>query len=92
MGQIFEALMIISFGISWPINLYKSIKTKSTKGKSVVFLVVLMAGYIFGIIGKIITKNITWVFGFYILNLVMISADFVVYFVNKKREKTLKTL
>lgn len=37
MSEIFEILMIVSFGISWPINVMKSIKTRSTKGKSIFF-------------------------------------------------------
>lgn len=86
-GEIFEASMIILFGISWPLNLYKSFKTRSTKGKSLLFLIFIMTGYICGILGKIITNNITWVFGFYILNLVMVALDFVMYFINLSREK-----
>ena len=37
MSEVFEILMIVSFGISWPINVMKSIRTKSTKGKSIFF-------------------------------------------------------
>lgn len=37
MSEVFEILMILSFGISWPINVMKSIRTKSTKGKSIFF-------------------------------------------------------
>ena len=33
MPELFEILMIISFGISWPINVYKSYKARTTKGK-----------------------------------------------------------
>jgi len=86
MKEIFEALMIIAFGISWPINLYKSIKTKSAKGKSVLFLSFIMFGYISGIIGKIVTNNITYVFIFYIINLTLVTADFIMYFINRSRD------
>ena len=86
MAEVLEALMIILFGLSWPINLYKSIKTKSTKGKSLLFLLFIDFGYIFGIIGKLISNNITWVFIFYVLNLTMVSLDLIMYFINKKRE------
>jgi len=87
MGQVFEALMIIFFGMSWPVNLYKSFKMKSTKGKSLLFLLFILFGYAFGIAGKIITNKITWVFAFYVLNFTMVFLDVIMYFVNKNKEK-----
>lgn len=92
MAQFLEAAMIILFGISWPINVYKSIRTKSTKGKSLLFLCFIVVGYICGITGKIISHNITWVFVFYVLNLVMVSIDLVLYFVNYRCEKKQETV
>ena len=86
MASVLEAIMIIMFGLSWPINLYKSFKTKSTKGKSILFIIFIAVGYISGILSKIIGDNITWVFAFYILNFIMVSADLILYFIYKKRE------
>ena len=51
--SIFEALMIICFGISWPMSLYKSYKSRSTKGKSLLFECFILTGYICGLIGKV---------------------------------------
>lgn len=79
--------MIISFGISWPMNIIKSYRTKSTKGKSLLFLLFIDFGYICGVVGKIVGNNITWVFAFYVLNLVMVSWDLILYFINYTREK-----
>lgn len=87
MAEILEAAMIIAFGLSWPLNVYKSLKTKTTKGKSLLFLIFIEIGYICGITGKIIGNNITWVFAFYVLNLLMVSFDLVLYFINRDREK-----
>lgn len=84
---ILEALMVICFGISWPISIIKSIKTKSTKGKSLVFLAIIDIGYIFGIISKIISNNITYVFVFYCINFVMVLFDLILFLINKKNEK-----
>lgn len=86
-AQILEAIMIISFGISWPMNIIKSYRTKSTKGKSLLFLLFIDFGYVCGVVGKIVGNNITWVFAFYVLNLVMVSWDLVLYFINYTREK-----
>lgn len=84
---IFEVIMLICFGLSWPISVYKSIKSKSTKGKSVIFLFAIIAGYISGIVGKIVNDQVTSLaFPFYILNLCVVSLDTIIYFINKKNE------
>ena len=53
----FEAGMLICFGASWPLDIYKSLKSRSTAGKSVMFMFVLCVGYIFGIINKIVYNH-----------------------------------
>ena len=88
-GEILEATMIILFGISWPISVYKSLKAKTAKGKSILFLSFILVGYMVGIIGKIITDKINWVFIFYCINLTFVSIDFILYFINRKRDKVL---
>ncbi|MBQ5929827.1 MAG: hypothetical protein IIX02_03445, partial [Clostridia bacterium] len=74
-------------GLSWPISVYKSIKSKSTQGKSVVFIVAIIIGYISGIIGKIINDQLTYVLIIYCFNLIVVSVDLVLFFINRKREK-----
>ena len=54
-AQIFEALMVICFGLSWPLSVSKSWKSRTAKGKSLFFEVFIWVGYLFGIAGKIIT-------------------------------------
>jgi hypothetical protein len=87
MGQIFEALMIISFGISWPTNIIKSYRTRSTKGKSILFLFLILGGYICGIVSKLVFDSITYVFIFYVINAVMVSIDISLYFRNRRLDK-----
>lgn len=90
-ASILEAIMLICFGLSWPFNLYKSIRTRSTKGKSLIFLSLIDFGYVAGIISKIVNPSFDWgqnwwIFALYVLNLTMVSADLVMYFINKNRE------
>ncbi len=87
MASFFEFAMLVCFGLSWPISVYKSYTSKSTKGKSVFFIFAIILGYICGIVGKIVSGNINFVLAVYIINLVMVSIDFALYFVNKKHEK-----
>ncbi len=87
MTQIFEFVMLICFGMSWPISVYKSITSKSTQGKSLVFILAIIVGYVCGIIGKILSGQINYVLGLYIFNLIVVSIDLVLYFINKHNEK-----
>lgn len=84
--SIFEALMLISFGLAWPSSIYKSIKSKSTLGKSAAFTVIVLIGYICGILNKIFYR-FDYVIILYIINLIMISVDLCLYFRNLKLEK-----
>lgn len=85
--QIFEFIMLACFGLSWPISVYKSIKSKSTQGKSLVFILAIIIGYISGIIGKIINDQLTYVLIIYCFNLIVVSIDLILFFINRKREK-----
>lgn len=86
MVQIFELIMLICFGLSWPISVYKSITSKSAKGKSCIFMIAIIVGYISGILGKIFSGQINFVFILYCFNLAIVSLDFVLYFINKNNE------
>ena len=76
--------MLICFGAAWPMNIAKSLKTKSTKGKSLSFLLTIMVGYVSDITHKILySQDIVMVL--YIINLVMVSIDTGLYFYNKSQ-------
>ena len=80
--------MLILFGISWPVSIYKSYKTRVVGSKSVVFLFAVILGYASGIINKFI-NGLDYVTVFYFLNMIMVSIDAGLYFRNKKIEKGL---
>ena len=89
MVTVCETIMLICFGISWPISVYKSFKSKTTKGKSVIFTFAIILGYLAGIAGKIIGGNINYVLVLYLINLLFVSIDLALYFINRKREHAL---
>lgn len=91
MAELFEVLMIVSFGVSWPLNVIKSYKARTTKGKSIAFLYLIFFGYIAGIISKIVNqeymlniKEKWYVLFFYALNFLMVGADLILYYRNKR--------
>ncbi len=84
--SIFEALMLLSFGAAWPIQLYKSYVSRKTAGKSIAFSYVVIFGYLAGITHKIVySRDI--VMALYIINLIMVSIDVYLYYRNKGIEK-----
>jgi hypothetical protein len=83
--SIFEALMLICFGAAWPVSIYKTYKTKATSGKSILFLCIIVVGYISGIIHKLL-YSYDYVIFLYILNSVMVSTDIFLYLKYKKLE------
>ncbi len=83
--SILEVLMIICFGLAWPVNLYNSVKSRSTKGKNLLFMSFILLAYVFGILHKLFVAADGAVY-FYIVNEAMVLADFAVYFMNRKRE------
>jgi hypothetical protein len=87
MAELCEALMIVSFGISWPANIIKSWRVRTTKGKSLVFLSFVLFGYLCGIAAKLVSRNINYVFVFYILNFIMVGMDIGIYFRNRKLDR-----
>ena len=91
MAEIFEVIMIVSFGASWPLNVMKSYRARTTKGKSLAFLLLIFFGYIAGIISKLINDAYMAAFAqkwyvlfFYVLNLIMVGADLLLYIRNKR--------
>ena len=72
--DIFEAMMLVCFGCAWPFSIYKTWKIKSSKGKSILFLSVILAGYIFGILFELFGEFNDVIY-LYILNASMVAAD-----------------
>ena len=91
-AKVLEATMLILFGISWPFNLIKSIRSKTTKGKSLLFLALIDLGYVAGSTSKFFSTTFVWqtdwwVFAIYVINFSFVTADLIVYFINRAREK-----
>ena len=87
MTELFEALMVICFGISWPVSIVKSHRSRTATGKSILFLCFIFFGYICGITSKLISGRITYVFVFYVLNLIMVGIDIGLYFRNRELDR-----
>ena len=94
MPEILEIVMLICFGFSWPINVIKAYKARTTKGKSVIFISLILLGYVAGITAKFINPTFMaeigtkwYVLFFYFLNFTMVSLDLVMYIRNYRLDK-----
>lgn len=93
--DLFEALTIFCFGLSWPISIRKSLISKTAQGKSLFFELFLLLGYALGIARKMIQVTMLGSTGFifflsfffYILNFIEITIDVALYFRNAKLDK-----
>ena len=97
MSELLEIIMIVSFGISWPMNVIKSFRARTTNGKSLAFLCLIFFGYIAGIASKFTNEAYMAAFAskwyvlfFYVLNLIMVGMDLCLYARNYKLDKKSK--
>lgn len=90
-AQFLEIVMLITFGISWPINIAKSLRSRTAKGKSLLFECIIIAGYVAGLAAKIVTYRetgrLSYATWFYILNITMVSIDLVLSIRNARRDR-----
>ena len=98
LASVMETLMVICFGLSWPLNIAKAWKARTAKGTSVLFYFFIWIGYIFAMIGKgrLIALNapqpwyvtVKWyVMFFYVLNTLMVTGGILIYFRNRALDK-----
>ena len=94
MSEILEIVMVLCFGASWPMNIMRSYRARTAKGKSIMFLILISIGYVAGIISKF--TNVAYmaefahkwyVLVFYCINLVMVCIDMCLYFRNTMLDK-----
>lgn len=87
MGSILETIMLVCFGLSWPLNVIKAYKAKTAKGTSLPFILLIITGYVAGITAKVLTNQINYVLIAYLVNLAIVALNVVVYFRNVALDK-----
>jgi len=87
MGSILETIMLMCFGVSWPLNVLKAYRAKTAKGTSLPSILLIISGYIAGISSKLISGQINYVLIAYVLNLAIVSLNVIIYFRNVSLDK-----
>lgn len=82
MSSVFESVMLVCFGLSWPLNVIRAYRAGTTRGTSLPFILLIITGYVAGIAAKVISGQITYVLAVYLLNLAIVTVNLAVYFRN----------
>lgn len=82
--QLLETVMLICFGLSWPISIHKSWRTRNVAGKSRVFLSFVFLGYVAGATAKLWRAHILgarpeWVTALYAFNGMLVLVDIILH-------------
>ena len=85
---LFEMLMLLCFATAWPFSIIKQLRTKRTEGKSILFSYIVLAGYLFGFINKIVMDDINYVIYFYILDFFLVLTDVILYYRYRPKNNT----
>jgi hypothetical protein len=94
MSELLEITMLLCFGASWPMNVIKSWRARTAKGKSLAFLCLIEIGYVAGVASKLLNPAYMasfsekwYVLFFYILNFTMVGVDLCLYFRNRRLDR-----
>lgn len=87
-AHIFEAIMLICFGAAWPVSIYKTYRSRANGGKSVMFLFIILLGYINGVVYQyMISSTIDYIFYIFFINIILVTTDIMLYYRNEYLEK-----
>jgi hypothetical protein len=82
-AQTLEAGMLLCFGVAWPVDIYKTLRTRLVTGKSVGFMLIVLLGYVAGMAAKFYRagtgeplETVTWL---YPINAILVAVDILIY-------------
>lgn len=81
--SVYELFFFVFIAFAWPISITRMIRRKSTRGKSLFFSGIVLLGYAFGILHKLLYSP-DWVIFVYILDFTLVAADIAVFLYVRK--------
>ena len=88
-ASIFEGIMILCFGVSWPVAVWKTLKTKNVSGISIFFLWFVFTGYVSGVMFKLVEAMgngyVNPVIILYVFNLVLVGTEVALFYRYRNR-------
>ncbi len=92
MSSLLETVMLVCFGLSWPINVIKAVKARTAKNMSLPFILLIISGYVAGITAKIMSNQLNYVLIVYFVNLAIVTVNLAVYFRNKHLDENISAV
>ena len=77
--RLLEFAMLFCFGFSWPFAIAKTYRAKRVDGKSPMFEIIVIVGYLFGIASHLISDR-SWVTWVYLADTALVATDLTLYF------------
>jgi len=77
--SVFEIIMLVCFGFSWPVSIAKALRTKVVRGKSPFFLGLILIGYVAGMTHKYLYAHGDPVIWLYAVNFLLVATDLSLY-------------
>jgi len=90
MADFLEAIMMVCFGLSWPMNVHRNWVSRSAKGMSLGFYIMICIGYLCGICARVTTNRVSYVLVVYVINLLMVGSNIPIFFRNRGLDRTLE--
>ena len=87
-AQIFEFLMLFAFGFSWPFAIARTLRAKRVDGKSPAFMIIVLLGYLCGILAHAVEGTKLWLIVVYLVDMALVSTDLSLYFHYSRKSST----
>ena len=85
LAEILEFGMLFAFGFSWPFAIARTYRAKRVDGKSPMFMIIVIIGYLFGIAAHLVEGSKLWLCWVYLLDMALVSTDLALYFRYSRR-------
>lgn len=91
MAALLEFGMLFAFGFSWPFAIARTYRSKSVDGKSPMFMLIVILGYMCGIASHLVEGTKLWLVAVYLADIALVSTDLALYCLYSSRKNTTKT-
>ena len=89
LAEILEFGMLFAFGFSWPFAIARTYRAKRVDGKSPMFMIIVLLGYVGGILARLLDANTSndWLAIVYVIDMALVSTDLTLYLYYSKKGK-----
>ena len=79
LSEYLEFAMLFAFGISWPFAIVRTYRAKRVDGKSPLFMIIVIFGYLCGIAAHLVEGTKLWLCIVYLVDMALVATDLTLY-------------